>query len=240
MPLYIFLADFMVVLITVGKGLKHTGLEPFGIQTSGLALSADGLAMGLGIVLLLCIRSTGGADPHGGFVSVEWVSAVPMTFTTCSIAFAHGANDMADAIGSVMVVAAVIQTGDDLELVTRSPVPSWVLLLDAVGIIIGLTAYGCQVIVTIGWEITKLTPSHGSAAEPAAAFTVVDASTIGLPMSATHALVGAVLGISMAHGIGVLNLQVIDSIFLSWVMTLPADALLVALSFLVLRMLFGA
>lgn len=239
-PLYMFLAGFMVALMTVGKGLKHVGLELSGIQTLGLALLAGGLVMGLGIVLLLRIRPTGGADPRGGFASVERVFAVLMIFTACSMAFAHGANDVANAIGPVAAVVAVVQAGGDLELVTRSPVPSWVLLLGAVGIVIGLATYGYRVIATIGREITELTPSRGFAAELATASTVVGASAIGLPVSTTHTLVGAVLGIGMARGIGALNLRVIGSIFLSWVVTLPAGAVLAILFFLVLRALFGA
>ncbi|MBH4062541.1 inorganic phosphate transporter [Pseudomonas aeruginosa] len=239
-PLYMFLAGFMVALMTVGKGLKHVGLELSGLQTLGLALLAGGLVMGLGIVLLLRIRPTGGADPRGGFASVERVFAVLMIFTACSMAFAHGANDVANAIGPVAAVVAVVQAGGDLDLVSRSPVPSWVLLLGAVGIVIGLATYGYRVIATIGREITELTPSRGFAAELATASTVVGASAIGLPVSTTHTLVGAVLGIGMARGIGALNLRVIGSIFLSWVVTLPAGAVLAILFFLVLRALFGA
>ncbi len=168
------------------------------------------------------------------------VFAVLMIFTACSMAFAHGANDVANAIGPVAAVVAVVQAGGDLELVTRSPVPSWVLLLGAVGIVIGLATYGYRVIATIGREITELTPSRGFAAELATASTVVGASAIGLPVSTTHTLVGAVLGIGMARGIGALNLRVIGSIFLSWVVTLPAGAVLAILFFLVLRALFGA
>lgn len=108
-PLYMFLAGFMVALMTVGKGLKHVGLELSGIQTLGLALLAGGLVMGLGIVLLLRIRPTGGADPRGGFASVERVFAVLMIFTACSMAFAHGANDVANAIGPVAAVVAVVR-----------------------------------------------------------------------------------------------------------------------------------
>lgn len=163
-----------------------------------------------------------------------------MIFTACSMAFAHGANDVANAIGPVAAVVAVVQAGGDLDLVSRSPVPSWVLLLGAVGIVIGLATYGYRVIATIGREITELTPSRGFAAELATASTVVGASAIGLPVSTTHTLVGAVLGIGMARGIGALNLRVIGSIFLSWVVTLPAGAVLAILFFLVLRALFGA
>ncbi|MNC63008.1 Low-affinity inorganic phosphate transporter 1 [compost metagenome] len=116
--------------------------------------------------------------------------------------------------------------------------PGWVLLLGAVGIVIGLATYGYKVIATIGKEITELTPSRGFAAELATASTVVGASAIGLPVSTTHTLVGAVLGIGMARGIGALNLGVIGKIFMSWIITLPAGAILSIVFFTVLKAIF--
>ena len=117
-------------------------------------------------------------------------------------------------------------------------IPGWVLLLGAVGIVIGLATYGYKVIATIGKEITELTPSRGFAAELATATTVVGASAIGLPVSTTHTLVGAVLGIGIARGIGALNLGVIGSIFMSWLITLPVGAGLSILFFFILRGIF--
>ena len=120
----------------------------------------------------------------------------------------------------------MIESGGAADIAAKSAVPGWVLLLGALGIVIGLATYGYKVIATIGKEITELTPSRGFAAELATATTVVGASAIGLPVSTTHTLVGAVLGIGIARGIGALNLGVVGSIFMSWLITLPAGAFL--------------
>lgn len=237
-PLYMFLTGFMVSLMTIGKGLKHLGLELGAAQSLALALLVGAGVMLLGIVLLRRIKPPTG-DSARRASGVERVFAVLMVFTACSMAFAHGANDVANAVGPLAAIVSVVKAGGDLQLMARSPVPGWVLLLGAVGIVIGLATYGYKVIATIGREITELTPSRGFAAELATATTVVGASAIGLPVSTTHTLVGAVLGIGLARGIAALNLRVIGSIFVSWVVTLPAGALLSIVFYLILRALFG-
>ena len=131
----------------------------------------------------------------------------------------------------------MLQSGG--EVASNSVVPGWVLLLGGVGIVVGLAAYGYRVIATIGRHITELTPSRGFAAELATAITVVGASGIGLPISTTHTLVGAVLGVGIARGIGALNLRVIGTIFSSWLITLPAGAGLSIVFFFILRAIFG-
>ena len=132
----------------------------------------------------------------------------------------------------------MIESGGAADIAAKSAVPGWVLLLGALGIVIGLATYGYKVIATIGKEITELTPSRGFAAELATATTVVGASAIGLPVSTTHTLVGAVLGIGIARGIGALNLGVVGSIFMSWLITLPAGAFLAIVFFTVLKFIF--
>ncbi len=154
------------------------------------------------------------------------------------MAFAHGANDVANAVGPLAAIAGVIQNNGVAELGAKSAVPAWVLLLGAVGIVIGLATYGYKVIATVGRGITELTPSRGFAAELATASTVVGASAIGLPVSTTHTLVGAVLGIGLARGISALNLRVIGSIFMSWAITLPAGAFLAIVFFSILKLIF--
>jgi PiT family inorganic phosphate transporter len=114
-----------------------------------------------------------------------------------------------------------------------------VLLLGGGGIVLGLATYGFKVMGTIGRKITELTPSRGFAAELGAASTVVLASATGLPISTTHTLVGAVLGVGLARGIGALNLRVISTIFMSWIITLPAGAGLAILFFFLLKAIFG-
>ena len=192
----------------------------------------------LGIVLLSRIKIDVEADKDFHYASVEKVFAVLMIFTACAMAFAHGSNDVANAVGPLAAIVGVIQSGGEMAVGAKSAVPGWVLLLGAVGIVIGLATYGYKVIATIGKEITELTPSRGFAAELATATTVVGASAIGLPVSTTHTLVGAVLGVGLARGIGALNLGVIGKIFMSWLITLPVGAALSILFFYILRGVF--
>lgn len=236
-PLYMFATGFMVAIMTVSKGLKHVGLDLSGGQSLLLALGVGALVMLLGIVLLSRIRVDAEADKGFHYASVEKVFAVLMIFTACSMAFAHGSNDVANAVGPLAAIVGVIQSGGEA-VGAKAALPGWVLLLGAVGIVIGLATYGYKVIATIGKEITELTPSRGFAAELATATTVVGASAIGLPVSTTHTLVGAVLGIGIARGIGALNLGVVGSIFMSWIITLPAGAILSIIFFTILQAIF--
>ena len=237
-PLYMFLTGFMVALVTLSKGLKHVGLDLSGGQSFLLAIAVGVLVMLLGIFLLRRIQVDVEADRAFHFSSVEKVFAVLMIFTACAMAFAHGSNDVANAVGPLAAIVGVLEGGADVAIGTKSTVPGWVLLLGAVGIVIGLATYGYKVIATIGKQITELTPSRGFAAELAAASTVVGASAIGLPVSTTHTLVGAVLGVGLARGIGALNLGVIGKIFMSWLITLPVGAALAVLYFTILRAIF--
>lgn len=237
-PLYMFLTGFMVALMTLSKGLKHIGLDLSGGESFMLAVGVGVLVMLIGIVLLTRIQVDVEADKAFHFSSVEKVFAVLMIFTACSMAFAHGSNDVANAVGPLAAVVGVLQSEGGAAITAKSAVPGWVLLLGAVGIVIGLATYGYKVIATIGKQITELTPSRGFAAELATATTVVSASAIGLPVSTTHTLVGAVLGVGIARGIGALNLGVVGKIFMSWLVTLPVGAGLAIIFFLVLRGIF--
>lgn len=237
-PMYMFATGFMVTIMTVTKGLKHIGLDLSNTQGFFLAVAIGVVVMLLGIGLLSRIKIDEEADRDFHYASVEKVFAVLMIFTACSMAFAHGSNDVANAVGPLAAIVGVIQSGGELAISAKSAVPGWVLLLGAVGIVIGLATYGYKVIATIGKQITELTPSRGFAAELATASTVVGASAIGLPISTTHTLVGAVLGVGLARGIGALNLGVIGKIFMSWLITLPIGAALSILFFFILRGIF--
>ena len=236
-PLYMFATGFMVSIMTLTKGLKHIGLDLSGTEGFFLSLGIGALVMLLGIALLRRIKIDVEADKDFHYASVEKVFAVLMIFTACSMAFAHGSNDVANAVGPLAAIVGVIQSGGEM-VGAKAALPAWVLLLGAVGIVIGLATYGYKVIATIGKEITELTPSRGFAAELATATTVVGASAIGLPVSTTHTLVGAVLGVGLARGIGALNLGVVGKIFMSWLITLPAGAALAILFFYILRGIF--
>ena len=160
-----------------------------------------------------------------------------MIVTACAMAFAHGSNDVANAIGPVAAVVGIVSSGG--EVAAKSTLPMWVLLLGGGGIVLGLMMYGRKVIATVGKQITELTPSRGFAAELAAATTVVVASGTGIPVSTTHVLVGAVLGVGLARGMAALNLGVIRNIFMSWIITLPAGGILAIIFFYILKAIFS-
>ncbi|TIH10699.1 inorganic phosphate transporter [Pseudomonas leptonychotis] len=236
-PLYMFATGFMISIMTLTKGLKHIGLNLSGSEGFMLSLGVGAVVMLLGVALLSRIKVDAEADKDFHYASVEKVFAVLMIFTACSMAFAHGSNDVANAVGPLAAIVGVIQSGGEA-VGAKTALPAWVLLLGAIGIVIGLATYGYKVIATIGKQITELTPSRGFAAELATATTVVGASAIGLPVSTTHTLVGAVLGVGLARGIGALNLGVIGRIFMSWLITLPVGAALSIIFFYVLQGIF--
>lgn len=170
------------------------------------------------------------------YQAVERIFARLQVVSASFMAFAHGANDVANAIGPLSACITVLQTGS---LTFVSTTPLWLLALGGAGIIVGLTTWGWRVIETIGKKITELTPSRGFAAELGAATTIVVASRLGLPVSTTHTLVGAVLGVACARGIGALNLSTMRDIVLSWVITIPAGATLAIVVFYILKLVFG-
>lgn len=235
-PVYIFLVGFIISMVSLVKGLKHVGLD-VGFQDAVLyALMIAFLLTMIGSVLVSRIESHS-RSVHEEIVNVERVFGVLMLFTACSMAFAHGSNDVANAIGPLAAINSVISSGG--EVAQKAIMPGWLLLLGAGGIALGLITYGYKVIRTIGTNITELTPSSGFAAELAAATTVVIASGSSIPVSTTHTLVGGVLGVGLAHGLAALNLRMVGTIFTSWIVTLPAGALLSILFFYLLKGVFG-
>jgi len=155
--------------------------------------------------------------------------------TACFIAFAHGANDVANAIGPL---SAAVQTAQDGLVAAKATVPLWALVLGGTGIVIGLATFGWKVMETVGKRITELTPSRGFCAQFGAATTIVIASKLALPISTTHTLVGAVLGVGLARGIGAINLTVVRDIMISWVITIPVGAALAIVFYKTLGMFF--
>ena len=236
-PYYILLTGFIIALVTMFKGLKHVGLELTAMQSYGGALAFGIVIMLISMHFIRKIEIKPEADKDFHFANVERVFGVLMVVTACAMAFAHGSNDVANAIGPVAAVVSIVEHNG--EIAQKSALPIWILILGGVGIVAGLLMYGRRVMATIGKNITELTPSRGFAATLAAATTVVFASGTGLPISTTHTLVGAVLGVGLARGIGALNLTVVRTIFLSWIVTLPAGALMSILFFFTLKGIFS-
>ena len=188
-----------------------------------LAASAAFGLIGGGIGFLFLRRvNVGGEQEDDRFGPVERVFVVMQILTACAVAFAHGSNDVANSIGPLAAIVGAVQSGG--EVLGKSPVEPWMLALGGVGIVFGLGTWGYRVMETIGKRITELTPSRGFAAELAAATTIVLASQFGIPVSTTHTLVGGVLGVGIARGIGALDMRVVGSILVSWVATLPIAA----------------
>ena len=231
-PVYIFFAAFTITLVTILKGLKHVGLT-IGLAESYMLATAIAVAIAIvGSIAIQRIQPDPKAEKSQHFYTVERVFSVLMVVTACGMAFAHGSNDVANAIGPLAAVVSIAQTG---EIAAKSALPIWVLALGGGGIVIGLATYGRHVIATVGKKITQLTPSRGFAAELAAATTIVIASGTGMPISTTHTLVGAVLGVGLARGIEAIDLRVVARIFVSWVVTIPAGAFLSIVFFFIFK-----
>ncbi len=231
-PGYIFLTGFFMTLVTVLKGLTHIGIDISRLQAYALAGLCGLVITAVGTVFILRIPYQEADKREFHFITVERIFGVLMVVTACAMAFAHGSNDVANAVGPVAAVVSVALSGD---VTQQAIVPVWILVLGGVGIVLGLATYGHRVIATVGKNITALTPSRGFAAGLAAAATIVMASGTGLPISTTHTVVGAILGVGLARGIAAINLRVVGSIFMSWIITVPAGAALSVLFFLLLR-----
>jgi PiT family inorganic phosphate transporter len=225
-PVYMWAVGFMISMVTLVKGLKHVGIEiDLGMGSNFANAVPLSAVIGLVVALfgsLMLRRVADDPSSEQRFDNVERVFAILMVFTACAMAFAHGSNDVANAVGPLAAIASTIESGG--EIAAKSSLPWWILLLGGGGIVVGLATYGFRVMATIGRKITELTPSRGFAAELGAASTVVVASASGLPISTTHTLVGAVLGVGLARGIAALNLRIIGTILASWLITLPAGA----------------
>ena len=236
-PFYIFMVGFIIAMVTFTKGLKHVGLDLSWGQSALISIVFGLFTMFIGTMMLKKIQPNADADREYHFSSVEKLFGILMMFTACAMAFAHGSNDVANAVGPLAAIVGVVSAGG--EVLQKSAMPAWILLLGGAGIVAGLVTYGHKVIATVGNNITELTPSRGFAATLAAATTVVVASGTGLPISTTHTLVGAVLGVGIARGMAALNLRVVGTIFVSWVVTLPAGAGLAIMFFFMFKGMFS-
>lgn len=236
-PGYIFMVGFIISMVTFTKGLKHVGLDMSWGESALASVGIGVIIMFIGMQMQRRIQPDPESDREHHYSSVEKLFGILMMFTACAMAFAHGSNDVANAVGPLAAVIGVVSAGG--EVAQKSVMPAWVLLLGGGGIVAGLVMYGHKVIATVGNNITELTPSRGFAATLAAATTVVVASGTGLPISTTHTLVGAVLGVGIARGMAALNMRIVGTIFVSWVVTLPAGAGLAIMFFFIFKGIFS-
>ena len=221
-PVLLFAIGLVLAVMVILKGLAHFGVELDHFHKLLLEVVTALVVTGIGCLMIRRITLVENPLLHDQLVYVEKVFSVLMALTACAMVFAHGSNDVAIAVGPITAILGIVQHG--YQLTADTPMPSWIVLLGAMGVVIGLITYGRKVIQTVGSGITALTPSRAFAATLAAASTVIFSTSFGIPVSATQTLVGAVLGVGLARGIGALNLHVIRNIFTSWIVTIPATA----------------
>lgn len=218
-----------LTLVLFSKGLKnlHPAMAEYGIHDHEMMLISGGIGILSSLILAFTIRKIQiGPDEssESKYAKIEQVFRYLQVITACFVAFAHGSNDVANSIGPVAAIVSTLETMD--MTAGKVPIPTWVLLLGAVGIVVGLATYGYRVIETIGTKITEITPTRGFAAEFGAASTILIGSHFGIPLSTTHTVVGSVIGVGFARGMNALNLKIIVNIFKSWLYTIPFTATL--------------
>jgi len=238
MPLVVFFIVLVTMLATLYKGLGHITAKAAWLSGSRGFLIAVVLAVGAAILSRRLVkrrlRRYRRSPLQEQLEQVERVFAPLVVLTSCTIAFAHGANDVANAVGPLAAVADIVRTGT---VKAQVQVPLWVLALGGCGIVIGLATFGYRVMHTVGTRITQLTPSRGVAADVAACATVLLCTRLKLPVSTTHTLVGAIIGVGIARGLGAVNRRVLKNIFGSWLITVPAAAALTMVLFILGRIL---
>ena len=231
-PLYSFLVAVVISLVTARKGLKHVGIE-FSENEIYLFTLIFSIIVATGTAFFLR-RNKDQIMREGG---IEFAFGLLMIVSASAMAFAHGSNDVANAIGPLAAVVSVVDTG---EIGSKSSISPWVLLVGGIGIVFGLATLGSRVISTVGKKITALTPSLGFSAEMATASTVVAATYLGFPISTTHTLVGGVIGVGLAKGAEHLDYDSIKRIIASWLVTIPAGAAFTIFFYILLRIIFSA
>jgi inorganic phosphate transporter, PiT family len=236
-PIYLFLIGSILSFITVFKGLSHFHIHLNFKQAIAVTLATSLVITIIGMCIIKSIPENTRLGRRERFIQVEKYFAVLMAMTACAMVFAHGSNDVALAVSPLTIVYSLTMSAHTA--FDANNYPSWIILLGCFGVLAGFLMFGKKVIETVGSSITALTPSRAFAATLSAATTVVIATSTGIPVSATQTLVGAVLGVGLARGIGALNLIVIRNIFMSWILTLPAASLLTILSYKILQLVVG-
>ena len=223
-PFMIFLVFLVLILSIIFKGLKNLHLEFGFFEIVLLTIPCAALC---GIFsrnwILWRVRTGKLHQEQREYSPLESIFAQLQILTASYVAFAHGANDVANAIGPIAAIFSVVKTK---AVILQVKVPIWMLLVGGIAVGSGLLAFGTRVMETIGKNITEITPVRGFCAEFGAATTILICSRLGLPVSTTHVLVGAVVGVGIMRGMGTLDLRILKNIALSWIVTLPFTILL--------------
>jgi len=228
-PWLLSVVFLVVILSVIYKGLKNLHLNLDFIQASVIAIP---ISVAAGFTGRFLLSRLGGPECRwirgDEWEKVECVFGYLQIMTACYVAFAHGANDVANAVGPLAAIYAIVQTKS---VALQVEVPVWMLAIGGAAVGGGLLAFGSQVIQTIGKRITEITPVRGFCAEFGAATTILICSRLGLPISTTHVLVGSVIGVGFMRGMGVLDLRVVRNILYSWLITLPFTIVLAMILF---------
>jgi len=231
-PVFVGLTGSILTLSILYKGLKNLHLD-LPLNQAVIA------ALVIGLIAMFIARSvlprSSDRKKRVQLTIVEGNFKYLQIITAGYIAFAHGANDVANAVSPLAGIWAIYHEG---LIGLKAEVPIWILVMGGTGIVIGLAVFGKNVIDTVGKKITNITPSRGFAAGFSAATIVLIFSKLGMPVSTTHTLVGAVIGVGLARGIGAIDMRVVNKILMSWVITIPAAAIVTAIVYLILIKIF--
>lgn len=223
-PMIVFISQYFILLMIMNKGLKPLGLKiPLVFQhLSSLFFGSLGVLISYHY-LSKEVRRVNKDDHHDVFIMLEKVFAILSIFSAAVLAFAHGSNDVANAIGPLATIVDIVKYGT---VDISRKLPMWIVILGASGVVVGLAVYGYRIMETVGKKITYLSPSRSFTAQLTTGLMVISSSAMGYPVSTTQILVGAVVGVGFAGGLGALNTKVIRDIVLSWVVTIPVGVLL--------------
>ena len=236
LPFMIFLVCVILSNAMFYKGLKNLSLDFTFIQAMAYSIVFGIIGFLISRPLTKRIPDVPKKDIHKQLEATENIFKYLQITTAFYIAFAHGSNDVANAVGPLAAVVSILKSGT-VEM--KVAMPPWILALGGGFIVLGLLVWGRRVMETIGSKITEITPSRGFCATFAAASVVLICSKMGLPVSTTHTLVGSVIGVGLARGLPTLNLGIIKEIFISWIATVPFTALLAAILFKVMVFALG-
>ncbi len=240
-PVFTFLCCYVVSFSLPYQGVAESFKIPSWLLPFSFALLGGFSSAFLKAKILprpaLASEGLGMSSQHSPHSEVEKMFVSLQILSACLVAFAHGTNDVSNAIGPVAAIFGILKAHT---IFSFGKTPFWLLAFGGMGIVLGLATWGWRVIETVGKKITELTPSRGFAAEFGAATTILLASKFGMPISTTHALVGAVFGVGMMRGILSVNLKTLRNIFFSWMITIPLCAILSILIFYGLSLFFPA
>lgn len=235
-PFFAF-ALVIVISLSIFKGIEDTNFPSFSLyMVLIISCFISLIAAIISYIFMIRYKPKNIKTEYDEYKTIEHIFIYLQVITACYVAFAHGANDVANAIGPLAAIVDILESGT---MVAGFGVPIWLIVLGAIGIVIGLGTWGHKVIYTIGHKITEITPTRGFSAEFSTALVVLMCSRFGLPVSTSQVLVGSVIGVGLAKGIFAVDLKIIKTIFTSWFLTVPVSAVTTAGIFICIRAIGG-